>query len=74
MMRGGIPVRAVRNSRTATRALFLTAFLLALFAGSLPAATTDEHLEPEKAFRLSPRVLDGRTLAGAISKPDGDYK
>jgi thioredoxin:protein disulfide reductase len=73
MMRGGIPVRAVRNSRTATRALFLTAFLLALFAGSLPAATTDDLLEPEKAFRLSARVLDGRTVEVQFSIADGYY-
>ena len=40
----------------------LLPLLLALVAGSAPALVHDELLEPEKAFRISARPLDARTV------------
>ena len=40
----------------------LLPLLLALVAGSAPALMHDELLEPEKAFRISARPLDARTV------------
>ena len=40
----------------------LLPLLLTLVAGSAPALVHDELLEPEKAFRISARPLDARTV------------
>ena len=40
----------------------LLPFVLALVAGPAPALMHDELLEPEKAFRISARPLDARTV------------
>src|SRR4030067_2785763 len=52
----------------------ILAFLLILFAtGAAPAAGTDDLLEPEKAFRMSTRAIDARTLEVSFAIADGYY-
>jgi thiol:disulfide interchange protein DsbD len=49
-------------------------YLLALFAaGAAPAATQDNLLEPEQAFRISARSLDARTVEVSFAIADGYY-
>jgi thiol:disulfide interchange protein DsbD len=54
-----------------TRILAFLLFLLV--AGSVPAANMDDLLEPEKAFRMSTRTLDARTVEVTFAIADGYY-
>jgi thiol:disulfide interchange protein DsbD len=47
--------------------------LLLMFAGAARAAGTDDLLEPEKAFRMSTRALDARTVEVKFAIADGYY-
>jgi thiol:disulfide interchange protein DsbD len=47
--------------------------LLLLAAGPAPAANMDELLEPEKAFRMTTRALDARTVEVSFAIADGYY-
>ena len=52
----------------------ILAFLLCLFAAvSAPAANLDDLLEPEKAFRMSTRALDARTVEVSFAIAEGYY-
>jgi thiol:disulfide interchange protein DsbD len=54
------------------RRIFL--FLLFLsFAGTVSAASTDNLLEPEKAFSMSARALDARTVEVSFAIAEGYY-
>jgi len=53
--------------------LRLAAFLLALVAGPLAAATADDLLEPERAFKVSARWLDPAMIEVAFRIADGYY-
>ncbi len=47
--------------------------LLLLAAGAVQAANMDDLLEPEKAFRMSTRALDARTVEVRFAIADGYY-
>src|SRR3990172_9425380 len=47
--------------------------LLFLLAAAAPAADTDNLLEPEKAFRISTRALDARTVEVSFAIAEGYY-
>ena len=47
--------------------------LLFLVAGAVPAASTDNLLEPEKAFRMSARALDADTVEVSFAIAEGYY-
>ena len=47
--------------------------LLFLLAGAAPAADTGDLLEPEKAFRMSARALDARTVEVSFAIAEGYY-
>ena len=47
--------------------------LLFLIAGTVPAAGTDNLLEPEQAFRMSARALDARTVEVSFAIAEGYY-
>jgi thiol:disulfide interchange protein DsbD len=52
----------------------ILAFLLILLAtGAAPAASTDDLLAPEKAFRMSTRAIDARTVEVSFDIADGYY-
>ncbi|MDA0275733.1 MAG: protein-disulfide reductase DsbD [Proteobacteria bacterium] len=51
----------------------LLLLLLALASGSAHAASPDDLLEPEKAFRISARALDARTAEVSFVIADGYY-
>ena len=52
----------------------ILAFLLILFAaGAALAADTDDLLPPEKAFRMSTRAIDARTVEVSFAIADGYY-
>ena len=49
-------------------------FLLIVFAnGAVPAADTDNLLEPEKAFSMSTRAIDAHTLEVSFAIAEGYY-
>ena len=53
---------------------FLSSFLLCLFAaGAASAASIDELLEPEKAFRMSTRALDATSVEVSFAIAEGYY-
>lgn len=51
----------------------ILALLLLLFATAVPAANMDNLLEPEKAFRMSVRPLDARTVEVSFAIAEGYY-
>jgi thioredoxin:protein disulfide reductase len=52
----------------------IVSFLLSFFAaGALSAASTDNLLEPEKAFRMSARALDAATVEVSFAIAEGYY-
>jgi thiol:disulfide interchange protein DsbD len=52
--------------------IFALLLLLSL-AGAVPAAGTDNLLEPEKAFRMSARALDAHTVEVSFAIAEGYY-
>jgi len=59
------------DCRRAVRRLFL--LLLVLAAGAGPLAAAEDLLEPEKAFRMSARALDGENVEVRFGIADGYY-
>ncbi len=53
--------------------LRLLGFLLALLAGAAHAVSESDLLEPEKAFRMSTRAIDDRTVEVSFAIADGYY-
>jgi thiol:disulfide interchange protein DsbD len=53
--------------------LFALLFLLALYGGFAHAVSQSDLLEPEKAFRMSTRALDERTLEVSFAIAPGYY-
>ena len=51
----------------------LLSLLALIAAGAAPAATQDNLLEPEQAFRISARPLDARTVEVSFAIADGYY-
>ena len=51
----------------------ILALLMLLFATGAPAANMDNLLEPEKAFRMTARALDARTVEVSFAIADGYY-
>ena len=51
----------------------LSFLLLFCIAAEVPAAVTDNLLEPEKAFRMSTRALDARTVEVSFAIAEGYY-
>jgi len=54
-------------------AKIISFLLLLLAAAAAPAADTDQLLEPEKAFRISTRALDARTVEVSFAIAEGYY-
>ena len=52
---------------------FLLFLLAAASANIAPAANMDNLLEPEKAFRMSTRALDARTVEVSFAIAEGYY-
>ena len=51
----------------------ILSLLLCFFASTVPAASIDNLLEPEKAFRISTRALDAATVEVSFAIADGYY-
>ena len=54
-------------------ARFFSFLLFLLVAGPMTAASMDDLLEPEKAFRISTRALDASTVEVSFTIADGYY-